>query len=341
MPRAADTCFDDACGTILQNLCDGDLSTVCATDADCPDFCNDLPSVACTTDTDCQVQSVCRDNLANMPCSYCGDGVTDAADGEECDDGNNIDDDGCSNLCALPGEAIGCRFTGGGVDRMDAKGNRATYGGQAGANTALPPQPKGEWTHTNHKGPAGHFTFHCGTASAPVGSEVIEIRCSDPEGCKPSGDPPSPAKQLDFDCIGTFRNLGHGRNEPVFDIVSPNVEKGPPGKKKAFDGTFHFAEINVDELGEPGAAKKGGDYLFCPATGFGEKGATPLASCGCPDFYRITIHDGVDASAVTIDADGNINELGLLKSQPVIYEFHGYLDGGNLQLHHLTGFDTK
>ena len=34
-----------------------------------------------------------------QPCSYCGDGILDP--GEECDDGNNIDDDGCSNECTI------------------------------------------------------------------------------------------------------------------------------------------------------------------------------------------------------------------------------------------------
>jgi len=296
----------------------------------------------------------CNSNCQN---EYCGDGVVQP--GEECDDGNNIDGDGCSADCTV--ETLGCRFTGGGVDTdgnwdhtlengkqiRNGAGNlpdgidRATFGGQAGANTALPPQPKGEWTHHQQTGPSGDFTFHCGTASAPEGSEIIEIRCSDPGGCKPSGDPPSPVKQLDFDCIGTFKNLGKGSKAPVFEIPDPNATAEGHGNQD-FDGTFHFAEINIDDLGERGGLNTGvPGSLDCPDIGFGEKGAAPLANCDCPDFYRITIHKGVDASAVTKDAEGNINELGLLKSQPVIYEFFGYIDGGNLQLHHLTGFDRK
>ncbi|USN54859.1 MAG: hypothetical protein H6765_10490 [Candidatus Peribacteria bacterium] len=31
--------------------------------------------------------------------TYCGDGERQYADGEGCDDGNDIDDDACSNLC--------------------------------------------------------------------------------------------------------------------------------------------------------------------------------------------------------------------------------------------------
>ncbi|MHC4322629.1 MAG: hypothetical protein ACYST3_10180, partial [Planctomycetota bacterium] len=86
--------------------------------------------------------------------------------------------------------SLGCRFTGGGVDTdgnwdhtledgemiRNGSGNlpegidRAQFGGQAGAHTALPPQPAGEWTHHQQKGPSGDFTFHCGTSSAPEGS---------------------------------------------------------------------------------------------------------------------------------------------------------------------------
>ncbi len=259
-------------------------------------------------------------------------------------------------------EPLGCRFTGGGVDtdgnwdhtlengekirnssgKLPEGIDRAQFGGQAGAHTALPPQPAGEWTHHQQKGPSGDFTFHCGTSSAPEGSEIIEIRCDDPDGCSPSGNPPSPVKQLDFDCIGTFKNIGKGaKKTPTFEIPDANATAEGHGNK-TFDGTFHYAEINIDDLGERGGLNSGApDPDICPDIGFGEKGATDLANCDCPDFYRITIYDGVDAADVTMDADGNIIQLGLLKSQDVIYEFFGYIDGGNLQIHKLTGFDRK
>ena len=37
-------------------------------------------------------------------CMGCGNGILEP--GEECDDGNQIDDDGCSNTCTLPGPAL-------------------------------------------------------------------------------------------------------------------------------------------------------------------------------------------------------------------------------------------
>jgi hypothetical protein len=214
--------------------------------------------------------------------------------------------------------------------------DRAQFGGQAGANTALPPQPKGEWTHHQQRGPSGRFTFHGGTASAPAGTEIDEIRCSDPGGCKPSGNPPSPAKQLDFDGIGTFKSIGSGKNAPTFEIPANATAEGKGNK--AFNGTFHWFEVNIDDLGEPGGLNSGAPSSDdCPDPGFGEKGAEELGNCDCPDFYRITIYDGVDAADVTI-VDGVIDPAEL-NTTDVIYEFYGYIDGGNLQLHHLTGYD--
>jgi hypothetical protein len=255
---------------------------------------------------------------------------------------------------------IGCRFTGGGVDTdgnwdhtlesgemiRNGAGNvpdgidRAQFGGQAGANTALPPQPAGEWTHHQQRGTSGRFTFHGGTASAPEGTEIIEIRCSDPGGCKPSGDPPSPAKQLDFDGIGTFKSIGNGSNAPVFEIANANVTAEGNGNQ-AFDGTFHRFEVNIDDLGEKGGLNSGApNSEECPSAGFGEKGDMELANCDCPDFYRITIYNGVDAADVVWLPNGDIDPNSLPAGpEDVIYEFFGYIDGGNLQIHRLTGFD--
>jgi cysteine-rich repeat protein len=294
-------------------------------------------------DEDCDDGNDVDDDTCRNNCTapICGDGIVDP--GEACDDGNLDDGDGCSNQCTVV-LADGCRFTGGLNSTFDTDDgeNRYTAGGQAGANTALQPQPKGEWTHTNHKGPAGRFTFHGGTASAPEGSEIDEIRCSDPGGCSPSGNPPSPLKQLDFDGVGTFKNIGRGRVKPDFVTDGATVTAEGHGNR-AFNGTFHWFEVNIDDLGEPGNSNPNknpddSDSGLCPLAGFGEKGAEALANCGCSDFYRITIYDGVKAADVTKNADGSIDPS-QLNTTDVIYEVFGYIDGGNLQLHHLTGFD--
>lgn len=241
---------------------------------------------------------------------------------------------------------IACRFTGGGVDtfnqwdgttyetgEMNHNGvgslpagvDRYTFGGQAGANTALPPQPKGEWTHHQQTGPSGSFSFHGGTASAAEGTEISKITCSDPGFCNQAR--PAPAKQLDFEGIGNFHNLGKGNNAPNFRLPNATVATGKGNR--GYNGTYHWFEVNIDDLGEPGVADAS-NIPVCPATGFGVKGAEQLANCDCPDFYRITIYDGVYANA-----DGSITP----NKTDVIYEVYGYIDGGNLQIHPLTGFD--
>ena len=260
----------------------------------------------------------------------------------------------------LPLEVVGCRLTGGGVTSstldsgevvyvwdgtmwdasMPEDENRYQIGGQSGANTALPPQPAGEWQHHQQSGPFGSFSFHAGTNSAPAGTEVIEIRCSDPGGCFPSGNPPSPNKQLDFDCIGTFSNIGKRNKAPNWMIPDANATAEGRGNR-GFDGTFHYCEVNVDDNGEgPDSAEP--NSAACPPEGFGEKGATPLANCDCPDFYRVTIYDGVNAADVVWLDEDNIDPASL-NTTDVIYEVDGYLGrGGNgLQLHSLTGFDRK
>jgi cysteine-rich repeat protein len=80
----------------------------------------DVPIPAGETSLTVQAFSDDRDATGNLPASlvwvtaglsvasapFCGDGVVDP--GEECDDGNNIDGDGCSANCELEGGGEGC-----------------------------------------------------------------------------------------------------------------------------------------------------------------------------------------------------------------------------------------
>jgi hypothetical protein len=181
-----------------------------------------------------------------------------------------------------------------------------TCGGQAGASLASQPQPWGEWTHTQKRGPSGSFTFHAGTASAPPGTEIDWIVCSDPGWCVQAR--PAPAKQIDFAGVGTFKNI---KNVP--SSISDHV---------TVDESMHWFEVNVDDLGEPGKAGKVNPPADqCDPMGYGRNGGTELADCECPDFYRIRIYQGpTDAS-------------------PIMYEVYGYIDGGNFQIHPPTGRD--
>jgi|GEM_PF-2433795 len=237
----------------------------------------------------------------------------------------------------------GCRMTGGGVDQNgdtytetgdwnglfgDDKFNngvsgedRYQFGGQAGANTGSQPQPKGEWTHHQQRGPSGRFTFHGGTASAPIGTEIDFITCSDPENCNPAR--PAPFKQLDFVGVGSFKSLRSTQQFP------------PPGETIRLDSTgnptLHCFEVNVDDMGEPGKSGQFSepDPNMCPPDGFGRNGSEEFGSCSCPDFYRIKIYSA-DASLGEGECVGD-----------VIYEVYGYIDGGNIQLHPPTGFDLQ
>ena len=217
-------------------------------------------------------------------------------------------------VCAAPGTPppSECRVTGGGIDvdsdqwdgtmawgrfkKENSEWERYTLGGQTGAPTASQPQPYGEWTHHNQSGSSGSFVFHAGTASAPEGTEIDLIVCSDPGGCSPSGDPPSPAKQIDFEGVGTFKNI---KDSPLEAWVVPGY-------------TLHWFEVHIEDLGEPGKNGRQNVPGWCPDEGH----AGSLADCGCADFYRITIYAGMDATS------------------DVIYEVFGYITGGNLQIHH-------
>jgi len=234
------------------------------------------------------------------------DGCTDCFN-VECDKPLRVRDAG---LCG----GAGCRVTGGGVNEFGewdgstvvgrCSNERYTFGGQAGANTALPVQPAGEWEHNNHSGPSGSFAFHGGTHSAPDGTEIDRIECSDPGFCDPAR--PAPAHQIDFWGVGMFHNAKN-----LSAILAANVVVGE---------TLHWFEVNIDDGGEPGRGK--GHLNSCPSDGFGLNGSVALVDCDCPDFYRITIHATTDPASA------------------VIYRVWGYPIGGNLQIHPLTGFDS-
>jgi len=209
-------------------------------------------------------------------------------------------------------QPLECRVTGGGNDTDPWDGslaegespsgnrvNRYTFGGQAGAPTASQPQPSGEWTHHQQRGPMGRFVFHAGTSSAPPGTEVDLIVCSDPGFCNPAR--PAPAHQIDFEGVGSFRNIGN--NSPIDDLAVAGA-------------TLHWFSVHIEDAGEPGNTQSGeGGEPVCPVGG--SAGGTVICACG--DYYTITIHAGP-----TSDTE-------------VIYHVEGYIRGGNLQIHPPVG----
>jgi len=241
--------------------------------------------------------------------------------------------------------------------------NDYTFGGQAGANTARQPQPKGELEHVQHSGPAGEWAFHMGTASAPPGTEVDIIQCSDPGWCRQAR--PAPDKQIDFAGIGSFRNIiDEGNLNDSGTCATVTDTHGNPHDRTL--GTYNWAEVHIEDRGEPGREGQHttADPANCPAEGTGTDAFSAYngvgsrvdavasgtynsfvcktdndPSTGCPDFYRIRIYCGVEP---TFDTDGNLSnfdEIAAQKANGPIYEVYGYIDGGNWQIHPLTGFD--
>jgi hypothetical protein len=206
---------------------------------------------------------------------------------------------------SVPGIAgpMGCRVTGGMDQKSDDVETINTYSGsgQAGAPTGAQPQPWGEWSHTNHKGPDGHFVFHAGTASAPEGTEIDWIECMDAGWCVQARH--APAKQIDFAGIGSFRNANPSAKQVIQDA--------------ARDKSLHWFEVNIDDLGEPGhdGKQQPADPESCEDEGYGRRGGAEFANCDCADFYRIRIHATDDPGSA------------------VIYEVSGYIPKGNFQIH--------
>ncbi len=132
-PAGGDSTLDDDCPVVCGNAvvesgesCDTAISAgqtgACPTQADCDD------SVDCTVDTvandgtcqaECSNQAItaCYDGDGCCPvgcdatndndCPGCGNAILEAGLGEECDDGNTDNLDGCTTSCTLQAGAIG------------------------------------------------------------------------------------------------------------------------------------------------------------------------------------------------------------------------------------------
>ena len=85
--------------------------------------------------------------------------------------------------------------------------------------------------------------------------------------------------------------------------------------------SHHWFEVHAEDLGEPGSEKGDMDSAECPPGGNDGE----VASCGCLDYYRITIYEAFDPK----------------KDEPnksdVIYAESGYHRGGNFQIHPPVG----
>jgi len=214
-----------------------------------------------------------------------------------------------------------------------------TTGGQINAPSGNQP-PSGHWVHEHHGGGVGNFGFHSGTSSAPDGTQISTVACNDQGWCVQARC--APFKQLFWTGIGNFAHQH-------FDAAFPgcNVVPAKPNK----DGTLHFYRAMVGDFGEndrptreeslvdenpdtcdwfarlQAAGYPGPPGPFDAASAvfldsmlddqFGYKGGQVCDKC--PDYYQIEIHCTADPGS------------------PVIYEFQGFLQHGNYQIHPETG----
>lgn len=275
------------------------------------------------------------------------------------------DHDGSLELNAVPEEQPPgpCRMTGGNATVIPSTGLLGlptwaygfdkvsdeywiTTGGQIGAPSG--DNPRGHWVHTHHGGAEGGFGFHSGTTSAPDGTEISTIACADTGWCVNARC--APYKQIFWTGVGNFA-FQH------FDY-----ELFPAGavilhKNKKFPGSLHYYEAMVGDFGENDRPTReefldDGNSEACnwfvklqnaPSPGpypgppgpydapsavfldsepndkFMDKGGQTCDKC--PDYYQIRIYAEQDPSA-----PGDI-----------IYEFSGFLEHGNYQLHPATG----
>ena len=105
--NAGTTCRAAAGACDVAESCTG-ASTACPADATLPD------GTACDDGMACTIADACTAGVCTGSSMTCGDGVLQAACGEECDDGNTTPGDGCDATCHIvfectPAPVSGCR----------------------------------------------------------------------------------------------------------------------------------------------------------------------------------------------------------------------------------------
>ncbi|WAS97006.1 DUF4215 domain-containing protein [Nannocystis punicea] len=111
------------------------------------DACTSLCTTARCGDGFVQAGETCDEVVATASCDgdctavQCGDGLTNTVAGEDCDDGNTVDDDGCSNACT--GAKCGDGVVQPGVEACD-DGNMVDDDGCSNACQIGPCAPSGQ-----------------------------------------------------------------------------------------------------------------------------------------------------------------------------------------------------
>ncbi len=160
----------------------------------------------------------------------CGNGVLE--DGEECDDGNNMDGDGCSAHCTAEENcwltAGGVKFstvTGTMVDEFKPKGGPMhSWGGNV--NPACAPN-KGHWNHVAQKDSL-HFQA----------TDIEVITCGNVPGIEPGSESPvTPVNFIEFTGPATLKGI-KGNKDDYGDVCyfAYAEDRNEPGSNGAKDG---------------------------------------------------------------------------------------------------------
>jgi hypothetical protein len=206
----------------------------------------------------------------------------------------------CAFTVSCEEPALSCAVSGGGETDNTPLGNQYHFQGEVESEGLFQQYPGGRWVHDQRVGPQGTFTFESGTVAAPPGAEILFVGCSDPGTCDPRGR--GPAKQVMFEGVGSFTAIPVASG-PIVGII-PGV-------------SLHWFEVHAEDLAVPNANDEQPKMtMSCPPGGY--EGME--ASCGCPDYYSITIYEAIDPT-------GEPNMI------DVIYHVEDYVDLGDLDIH--------
>lgn len=147
---------------------------------------------------------------------------------------------------------------------------------------------------------------YSGTASAPTGTRILSVQCSEPGYCQPAR--PSPFKRIVWEGVGsTFKNITSETLQAACNISTDG----------SGTHTLHYYRALVEDIGEPGA---GGSQLKKKSCSHVIGSSITANECtSCPDAHQIEVHCTEDSTSA------------------VIYSIGGFIDGGNFQIHPAVG----
>ena len=169
----------------------------------------------------------------NAPAPTCGDGYADTAAEEECDDGNNIDGDGCSADCRLEEDSPQeCWLTVGGVKfvplaegMMAEHGPKDSFGGNVypGCNSDTGAEG-GSLTHIFH---SEKVHFH--------GTDITVDECGNVPGIDPGSESPvTPFNYIMFSGTGTIAGIKGNKLEKTDVCFDAEFQdRNEPGNERA------------------------------------------------------------------------------------------------------------